>query len=214
MCCGWGQKNPPNKRMNKKHKLDLALSCSNNYIACYWAKEKKSTLFWGPAGWAPIHLPLPLISYNSQAWLTRLHSFWGPQTQQSHPCMEPLLTLWNALPSGLITGISLSSFILLVATCSEPSLHPLPLCQELTPIFWISAYVCSFHSIHHNSQPFFFLSFFPFLGLHLQHMEVPQQLGVELELQLLAYTTATATLDPSHICSPLHSSHNAGSLTH
>jgi len=30
-------------------------------------------------------------------------------------------------------------------------------------------------------------------------MEVPS-LGVELELQLLAYTTATATLDPSYIC--------------
>ena len=30
-------------------------------------------------------------------------------------------------------------------------------------------------------------------------MEVPR-LGVELELQLLAYTTATATLDLSHIC--------------
>ena len=29
-------------------------------------------------------------------------------------------------------------------------------------------------------------------------MEVPR-LGVESELQLLAYTTATATLDPSHI---------------
>ena len=30
-------------------------------------------------------------------------------------------------------------------------------------------------------------------------MEVPR-LGVEPELQLLAYTTATAMLDPSHIC--------------
>ena len=30
-------------------------------------------------------------------------------------------------------------------------------------------------------------------------MEVPR-LGVESELQLPTYTTATATLDPSHIC--------------
>ena len=30
-------------------------------------------------------------------------------------------------------------------------------------------------------------------------MEVPR-LGVETELQLLSYATATATLDPSHIC--------------
>ena len=34
-----------------------------------------------------------------------------------------------------------------------------------------------------------------FLGLHLQHMKVPR-LGVELELQLPACTTATATLYP------------------
>ena len=33
---------------------------------------------------------------------------------------------------------------------------------------------------------------FFFLGCHPQHMEVPR-LGVESELQLLAYTTATAT---------------------
>ena len=36
-------------------------------------------------------------------------------------------------------------------------------------------------------------------------MEVPR-LGVELELQLLAYTTATATLDLSHACDLHHSS--------
>ena len=52
-----------------------------------------------------------------------------------------------------------------------------------------------------EQQPGFFLfSFFLFffLGLHLQPMEVPR-LGVEVELQLLASTIATATPDPSHI---------------
>ena len=34
-----------------------------------------------------------------------------------------------------------------------------------------------------------------FLGLDLWHMEVPR-LGVKADLQLLAYTTATAMLDP------------------
>ena len=38
---------------------------------------------------------------------------------------------------------------------------------------------------------FYFLSFF--LELHLRHVEIPR-LGVKSELQLLAYTTATATL--------------------
>ena len=36
-------------------------------------------------------------------------------------------------------------------------------------------------------------------------MEVPR-VGVQSELQLLAYTTATATLDPSLICDLHHSS--------
>ena len=36
-------------------------------------------------------------------------------------------------------------------------------------------------------------------------MEVPR-LGVELGLQLPAYTTATATSDPSHSCDLQHSS--------
>ena len=44
-----------------------------------------------------------------------------------------------------------------------------------------------------------------FLGPHLGHMEVPR-LGVEWKLHLLAYTTATATRDPSHTCNLCHSS--------
>ena len=40
---------------------------------------------------------------------------------------------------------------------------------------------------------------FVFSGPHLQHMEF-FRLGVESELQLLAYATATVTQDPSHIC--------------
>ena len=47
-------------------------------------------------------------------------------------------------------------------------------------------------------KPYLMYFFLSFLRLHLWHMEVPR-LGVELELQLLAYTTATATPDPSHI---------------
>ena len=47
--------------------------------------------------------------------------------------------------------------------------------------------------------------FFFFSGPHPQNIEIPR-LGVELELQLLAYTAATATPDPSHICNLHHSS--------
>ena len=44
---------------------------------------------------------------------------------------------------------------------------------------------------------------FSFLGQHLWHIEVPS-LGIKFKLQLLAYSTATAMLDPSHICDLYH----------
>ena len=56
---------------------------------------------------------------------------------------------------------------------------------------------------------FIYLLIFVFLGLHLWHMEVPG-LGVESELYLLAYTTATATRDPSRTCNLHHSSLSEG----
>ena len=52
----------------------------------------------------------------------------------------------------------------------------------------------------------FFLSFFFFfLGLHQRHVEV-LRLGVQSEPQLLAYATATAMPDLSHVCDLHHSS--------
>ena len=42
---------------------------------------------------------------------------------------------------------------------------------------------------------FIYVCTYVFLGLHPWYMEVPR-LVVELELQLLAYTTTTATWDP------------------
>ena len=42
-------------------------------------------------------------------------------------------------------------------------------------------------------------SFFFFSQLHQRHMEIPR-IGVKSEPQSPAYATATATLDPSHIC--------------
>ena len=54
---------------------------------------------------------------------------------------------------------------------------------------------------------FLFFSFLPPSpqGLHSQHTDIPR-LEVKSELQLLAYTTATATRDPSHVCDLTHSS--------
>ena len=52
---------------------------------------------------------------------------------------------------------------------------------------------------------FFCLFVFFFLGPHSQHREIPR-LRVQSELQLPAYTTATAMQDPSHVCDLHHSS--------
>ena len=46
---------------------------------------------------------------------------------------------------------------------------------------------------------FFFFFFKVFLGPHLWHMEVPR-LGIQLELLLPAYATATATPDLGRVC--------------
>ena len=61
-----------------------------------------------------------------------------------------------------------------------------------------------------QSRPFSMTTFFVFLRLHPQHMEVPR-LGVELELQLPTYTTAVQ--DPSLIWDPYNSSRQR-SFTH
>ena len=56
---------------------------------------------------------------------------------------------------------------------------------------------------HLNTHSLLLFSFFLFffLGLHQQHMEVPRP-GVKSELQLPAYTAATATQVPSRIFDP------------
>ena len=50
-----------------------------------------------------------------------------------------------------------------------------------------------------------FWFFFFFLGPHLRDLEV-LRLGIQSELQLLAYNTATAKRDPCCICHLHHSS--------
>ena len=58
--------------------------------------------------------------------------------------------------------------------------------------------------LDHMVVRFYFLFFVFFLGPLLQHMEF-SMLGVESELQLLAYATAIETSDPSRTCDLSHS---------
>ena len=93
-------------------------------------------------------------------------------------------------PSLLIYFIY-SSLYLLIAI-PNLSLHSLPFSN-----YKFVFYVCEVF--------FCFCFFLSFLGLLLRHMDVPR-LGVKLELWLPAYTTATATQDPSHLFDLHHSS--------
>ena len=70
-----------------------------------------------------------------------------------------------------------------------PYLIAVLICSSLTTKMW-SSFSCAY--LPPVSCLFFFFLFFFFFGPHLWDMEVPR-LGVQLEPQLPAYTTATAT---------------------
>ena len=80
--------------------------------------------------------------------------------------------------------------------------------SKLVAVDWVTVYadwlklIKAASEIKIGSITFFFLFF---LGLHLRRLEVPR-LGVESELQLPTYNTATATAtqDLSHTCSLPH----------
>ena len=79
-------------------------------------------------------------------------------------------------------------------------------------LYWCSTCVIIHQPIYIYAL-FCFVLFFCFLELHPRHMEVTR-LGIELELQLPAYTTATATWFLSHVCN-LPTAHGHGrALTH
>ena len=67
--------------------------------------------------------------------------------------------------------------------------------------------ISSLYPVYGASLPFImlFVCLFWFLEPQVQHMDVPR-LEVESELQLLAYTTATASRDLSQVCDLHHSS--------
>ena len=94
----------------------------------------------------------------------------------------------------------------LCSSLGEAALEPWA--EELTP----NLSIIKVHFLLWNWYPIYGLLpgtpplfFFFFEGLQPWRMEVPR-LGVELELQQQAYTTATATWDPSCVCELHHSS--------
>ena len=74
--------------------------------------------------------------------------------------------------------------------------------QEMKPKTWVQN-IALYLVIQVFLGVFLFLFLFYFLRPHLWHMEIPR-LGAESELQLLAYTTATALPNPSRVCDLCH----------
>ena len=86
----------------------------------------------------------------------------------------------------------------------------------LYALFWLRYYSQAWLTINYSFLLIFVIIIsviFGFLGPHPWHMEVPR-LGVQLELQLLAYTTATEMWDLSLIFDLHQSSRQRRSLTH
>ena len=82
--------------------------------------------------------------------------------------------------------------------------------QVVSPFFWLYDSVFDFGQLDYDvsrceSLLFYFILSFAFLGPYPRHMEVPR-LGLSSELQLPAYTTATAMPDLSHVCDLHHKS--------
>ena len=79
--------------------------------------------------------------------------------------------------------------------------------------YLIEILICISMLVSDIEHLFMYLFFFSFLGQHLWHKEFPR-LGVELEMKLPAYATATATWDLSHIYDLDTACSNTRSLTH
>ena len=118
------------------------------------------------------------------------------ECQESLPWPPPPPLLW--FPPLLRCPGLLTSCV--VVTCTKVLLSVLssaPLTQQECPLSCPLLPCRGGASL--NPYPFLFKFYLFLLGLHPLHMEVARP-GVDLELELLAYTTATTTWDLNHVC--------------
>ena len=113
-----------------------------------------------------------------------------PGAQPGAPSLGPFLQIPKRLPSSPLVLKQWDALKRLLLT--SPHGHPTGMSSMGTVISIPNLF-------------FFPVFFFFFLGPHPCHMEIPRR-GVQLELQLRAYTAATASRDPSSVCDLYHSS--------
>ena len=161
-------------------------------------------------GIAGIVYPLPIWSGHLRYPWQQMHFWLMSPLWFSHPSGDPGPWLWDCyflflsfyqLPTMLIffffnwSIVDLQCFINFC--CTAKWFRYIYIYESVYILYHSKLYICVYTHIH----SFLFI----FLGLYSRYMEVPR-LWVELELQLLAYTTATAKPDPSRICHLHHSS--------
>ena len=131
---------------------------------------------------------IPTGDYGEGVWgkcLGKLDNEMGPGSKSSNLSVSPEFTT-------LASSIGLPRSTQVVG-CQSPI-------SSASVGFIPSSSLCLCFVLFH-----FCFCFFCFLGLHSLHIAVPR-LGVESELQLPAYTTASAKQDPSRVCDLHHSS--------
>ena len=146
------------------------------------------------------HSPLMGAVLRSDTWKDAAR---GLKNDGLPPAPRPLWQGWGSSPCHILHSL---------APAPDPtSSHSAPCCSLLwhrllrapqATAYW-PVPLGTLETPNLTSHLFFFLACV--LGLHSRHMQVPR-LGVESKLQLLAYTTVTATWDPSHVCNLHHSS--------
>ena len=115
----------------------------------------------------------------------------------SGPCFRNYVLMWGRLPIVVLLFFNSMNFIIFIVV--QPSTQPFQ-SFYFCPIETHANHTREHHSSCRFSSSYILIFlFFVFFRPHLWHKEVPR-LGVESELQLLAYDTAAATWDPSRIC--------------
>ena len=159
-----------------------------NQMLIFWKKLDYSQSF--QILWRHIGSLFQIIMHQSQFRSLCKCRKWNTV---SHHCKNLSRGLFMALPRSFLLSLTLAAT------------HALPLC---TPSF------TSLYFWHHYLWLYYYYYYCHFRAVP-RHMEIPR-LGVESELQPLAYPTATVTSDLSHVCAVTSTTAhgNTRSLTH
>ena len=150
----------------------------------------------------------PRVELSHSPWSSTENSGLGPSALLRFK--RPKISDLSKLPQPARAGQGSVGYPECPCICTTLTFIPGPVCRYLHVLESVAQTPqrqgWGLHpSLGYRIARFFVLFCYCFLGRHLRHMEVPR-LGAESDLQLPAYTIATATHDPSLVCELHHSS--------